>query len=91
MVGGVCCKFTLVNVFNSFFFFFLKSRIEFLLYKENGTIMGRNRVNIGSECVYGYSLMRKMKAFAFQTSFDFNKISLVSVLKMHSIKPVSRQ
>lgn len=53
--------------------------------------MGRNRVNVGSECVYGYSLMRKMKAFAFQTSFDFNKISLVSVLKMHSIKTVSSQ
>lgn len=52
--------------------------------------MGGNGVNIGSMCVYRYSLMRKMKAVAFPTSFDFSKSSLVSVSKMHSMKPVSK-
>lgn len=52
--------------------------------------MGGNGVNVGSVCMYGYSLKRKMKAVAFQTSFDFNKSSLVSVSKMHSMKPVSK-
>lgn len=52
--------------------------------------MGGNGVNIGSMCTYGYNLKRKMNAVAFQTSFDFNKSSLVSVSKMHSMKPVSK-
>jgi len=52
--------------------------------------MGRNGVNIDSVCRYGYSLLRKMKAVAFHTSFDFNKSCLVSVSKMHSMKPMSK-
>lgn len=52
--------------------------------------MGRNGVNTGSVCAYGYSLMRKMKAVAFQTFFFyFNKSNLVIVSKMHSMKTVS--
>lgn len=34
--------------------------------------------------------MRQVKAVAFQASFDFNKNSLVSVSKMHSMKLVSK-
>lgn len=59
---------------------------------REGNKIGRNRVrgvNIGTVCVYGYNLMIKMKAVAFQTFFDFSNSSLVSVSKIHSMKPVS--